>query len=229
MYRFVTAVSVLLLASPALAGDFDSGSNGTDDALNCAALMALDPVNCPACDETCTVQIDLALAASLCDCDGDPKTPDVPCQSSCPSPVPGQGVYDASEWAVVFNYTTIDIPAGVTVTFHNHPKGAPVVWLASETVIIAGTVSLDGADASVGVGSSYAMPGPGGFSGGIGRLGGSAGFGPGGGAPNANTFGGGGGYGTAGVGTGGAIYGTASIVHLIGGSCGSARLDTEQS
>ena len=225
MYRFVTAVSVLLLALPALA-DFSSGSNGTDLALDCDALMALDPVNCTACDETCTVQIDLALAASLCDCGMDGQFDD-PCESDCINPVPRRGLYDASEWAVVYNYTTIDIPAGVTVTFHNHPKGAPVVWLASGDVIIAGTVSLDGADGSNDPGSSYAIPGPGGFSGGIRRLGGSAGFGPGGGGASSivGIDGGGGGYGAAGTpseGLGGVIYGTASIVPLIGGSGGGA-------
>ena len=41
MYRFVTALSVLLVALPVFAGTFDSGSDGTDLALDCAALMAL--------------------------------------------------------------------------------------------------------------------------------------------------------------------------------------------
>lgn len=207
MYRFVTAVSVLLLASPALAGDFDSGSDGTDLALDCAALFALNPECGEVCDQACTVQIDLALA------------PNAPWDT--PSLEPGKGVYDADEWAVVFKYTTIDIPAGVTVTFHNHPKGAPVMWLATGNVTIAGSVRLDGADGSLAEGSSYAIPGPGGFSGGIGRVGGSAGFGPGGGGFTSN--GSGGGYGSAGGGTaGGAIYGTPSIEPLIGGSGGGA-------
>ena len=52
---------------------------------------------------------------------------------------PGTGTYDAANWAVVFNYTTIDIPEGVGVYFNNHPSGAPVVWLASGDVTIAGS------------------------------------------------------------------------------------------
>ncbi len=215
MYRFVTAVSVLLLASPALAGDFDSGSNGSDNALDCPALMALDPVNCTACDENCTVQINLASAENG------------PWDGNDPLHAPGVGVYDPVQWAIVYHYTTINIPAGVTVTFLNHSKGAPVIWLATEDVTIAGSVRLDGADGSNVEGSSpsYAVPGPGGFSGGISRLGGSAGFGPGGGSALGVT-GGGGGYGTPGLGIGGgAIYGTASIVPLIGGSGGGARVD----
>ena len=42
MQRFATVVSVLLLAWPA-AGQFDSGSDGTDGALDCAALFAMNP------------------------------------------------------------------------------------------------------------------------------------------------------------------------------------------
>ena len=33
----------------------------------------------------------------------------------------GKGRYDASKWAVVFKYASVNIPAGVTVTFKNHP------------------------------------------------------------------------------------------------------------
>jgi hypothetical protein len=84
---------------------------------------------------------------------------------------PGTGTYIPEQWVVVFNYTTIDIPAGVTVTFDNHPTGAPVVWLATGDATIAGTVSVSG------VGRT---PGPGGFPGGDpGHS--SHGFGPGGG------------------------------------------------
>ena len=182
---------IALGASPAL-GQFDSGSNESDGVLNCQSLGL---GTCEQCTEQtpCEVQISLAAAASLCDCDGGGQLDD-PCESSCPSPIQGRGVYDASEWAVVFNYTTIDIPAYVTVTFVIQPKGAPVVWLATGDVTIAGTVELNGAAGTTAEGSSYAMPGPGGFSGGIRRVEGSAGFGPGGGSV-AGSYGGGGGYG----------------------------------
>lgn len=129
----------------------------------------------------------------------------------------GNGVYDPGRWVVVFNHTTINIPAGVTVTFKNHPKGAPVVWLASGDVTIAGTVSLDGAN---GAGAGlFADPGPGGFSGSF-HVNGTwiGGFGPGGGPGGLGFFGSSGGYGT--LGAGGAIYGNPSVFPLIGGSGG---------
>lgn len=209
MYRFVTALSVLLVALPVLAGG--GVGAGSDGDLNCAALFALNPACGDLCDQPCTVQISLALAEP-----GDWET--TPHEE-------GVGVYDPGEWAIVYQYFTIDIPASVTVTFANHPKGAPVVWLATGAVTIAGQVRLDGADGSSDSNSPRAIPGPGGFSGGSRFLGGSAGFGPGGGSPNANG-GGGGGYGAAGAGQGGGpgggeMYGRDSIVPLIGGSGGS--------
>lgn len=139
------------------------------------------------------------------------------------------GVYDAEQWAVVFKFTTINIPDGVTVRFTNHPKGAPVVWLASGDVNIAGTVNLSGKNGGTAIDpAGYAEGGPGGFSGGIrsgtGSPGPSAGMGPGG-AQRANDFWGGG-FGTAGQGSGGGIaYGTPSLIPLIGGSGGEGGSD----
>ncbi len=185
---------------------FYSGSDGSDGAFN------------PLTD----VEIDLALAATA--------------PWDTPSPVPGQGVYDPDQWAVVYKFTTIDIPADVTVTFKQHPSGAPVVWLASGDVNIDGWVNLDGED-----GAWYteppglAEPGPGGFAGGRRAayehgLKPTAGGGPGG--PNlvASIFGArGGGYGTVGGGsTGGGTYGNVSILPSIGGSGGTTG-DTSSS
>ena len=135
----------------------------------------------------------------------------------------GKGIYDPQKWAVVFKYSSVDIPAGVTVTFKNHPSGAPVVWLVQSDTTIAGTVNLDGENGqSVG---GYASPGPGGFSGGAGITAfkpRAAGFGPGGGSIIGNPNGAGGGYGTAGTNFSGGIpgltYGNARIMPLIGGS-----------
>ncbi|MCH8881671.1 MAG: hypothetical protein IID34_17535, partial [Planctomycetes bacterium] len=207
MYRFVTALSVLLLALPAL-GQFDSGSDGTDLELDCESLGLTNcPIMCTAADP-CEAQINLGRAAT-----GDWDTP-------IPPEFAGRGIYDPQQWAVVYKYTTIDIPPFVTVTFVNHRKGAPVVWLAMDDVAIEGRVELNGAIGSTDSNSPYAIPGPGGFSGGTVFLGSSAGFGPGGGS-----LGGGGGYGSPGDGTGGGVmYGTASIVPLIGGSGGGANL-----
>lgn len=113
----------------------------------------------------------------------------------------GNGVYDPDLWAVVFQYSTVTIPAGVTVRFENHPSGAPVVWLASGDVTIQSTVDVS---PTGGTNDGYEIPGPGGFAGGLGP---NPGFGPAGGIS--------GGYASA--------YGNPSILPLIGGSGGSEK------
>lgn len=121
----------------------------------------------------------------------------------------------------VFNFTTVNIPAGVIVTFKKNATNTPVVWLASGNVTIAGNVYLMGGDSanvgatgggSVGDDGLPGIGGPGGYDGGRGgqvgsnRVGG-AGLGPGGGSggvvTNANyssraVGGAGGGFGSAG-------------------------------
>ncbi len=141
---------------------------------------------------------------------------------------PGSGVYDAAEWAVVFNYTSVTIPAGVTVTFKHHPSGAPVVWLASGDVTITGAVTLDG-EGDTGAAARAPIGGPGGFRGGRAFLSleseGAGGHGPGGGSySTANLHHGvGGSYGTlGGLVTTEMTYGNEKIVPLIGGSGGAA-------
>jgi len=130
------------------------------------------------------------------------------------TPGDGNGVYDPDRWVVVFKYMAINIPPNLTVTFINHPSGAPVVWLASEDVVIAGTVKLNGeGEFSPNGPFEYAKGGPGGFDGGAGGLTGfapSCGFGPGGGDPGI-----GGSYAS-----GADPYGNVSIIPLIGGSGG---------
>lgn len=207
---FCTTLSLTSIA----AADIDVGSDGSD-----GALVA---TNTP---------IDLSLAASFCDCDGDNQVDD-PCRWDCPSPEPGQGVYDAEQWAVVFKYDGVAVPAGVTVRFLNHESRAPVVWLSQTDVLITGTIDLNG-----GPGHHYnesrtpSLPGPGGFAGGRGGDTGSdasSGFGPGGsvgGFPDSD--GSGGGYATLGAtgvcfsGPGGPTYGNSTVLPLIGGSGGS--------
>jgi hypothetical protein len=152
----------------------------------------------------------------------------------------GFGVYDSTHWAVVFNYTTVNIPAGVTVQFTNHPSGAPVVWLCSGNVSIAGTVRLVGANAVSSGEPLFAEPGPGGFAGGRRTLDasaapGTAGFGPGGGQYRGGgpATGPGGGYGSLGAndntgGGGGGTYGNEAVLPLIGGSGGAGNSSTAQ-
>lgn len=145
-----------------------------------------------------------------------------------PSPSPGNGVYDPDQWAVVFKYSTIDIPSTVTVTFKPHPSGAPVVWLATGNVTIAGVVSVDAPGA---VSFMFPAAAPGGFQGGQGGRAidnlPSAGLGPGGGRPGLTIQeprAGEGGYASTGGnssgGLGGSPYGNSGAFPLIGGSGG---------
>jgi len=150
-------VAVLVLAQ------INVGSDGSDGAFAFTPDQAGGAI----------MTIDLTLAA--------------PASWTTPSPVAGRGVYDADEWAVVFKYTNVTVPAGKTVRFANHPTRAPVVWLSQGDVVVDGEVDLDGAsghdwDEIPG----WTEPGPGGFRGGRGwskqsAIKGSAGFGPGGG------------------------------------------------
>jgi hypothetical protein len=140
----------------------------------------------------------------------------------------------------VFNYTTVNIPSGVTVTYvRNTTVNKPVVILAQGAVTITGAINLDGRNGNTnGFGG---LGGPGGFGGGAGGYGfdqtfsGVPGEGPGGAGGGIGSApiaapggGGGGGYGTAGgVGGGpsvggqaGARFGTVTILPLIGGSGG---------
>ena len=95
----------------------------------------------------------------------------------------------------VFNFTTVNIPTGVTVTFKKSTTNTPVVMLASGNVTITGTLNLNGGnanevgaagDGNIGDDGVPGIGGPGGFDGGRGgavNLGaGGAGLGQGGGA-----------------------------------------------
>lgn len=94
----------------------------------------------------------------------------------------------------VLNFSTVNIPAGVSVTFKKNTTNTPVVILASGNVTIAGSVILNGGnatnagasgDGNVGDDGVPGVGGPGGYTGGRGGLSGKAkggmGLGPGGG------------------------------------------------
>lgn len=72
----------------------------------------------------------------------------------------------------IFNFTTINIPAGVTVGLSGRILKGPVYWLASGDVAINGVISLNGESGALPTpvldGRTRAMPGPGGFAGGVG-------------------------------------------------------------
>lgn len=171
------------------------GANGTDGALNITADTVIDLSQAP----TGTWDQDNSANA-------------------------GKGVYDPEKWAVVFKYTDVTVEAGKTVTFINHPSRAPVVWLVSGNVSIAGTVSLNGQN-SVNP-PLLAEPGPGGFRGGQGYyvsgVSEGAGFGVGASGTNKIDYNrvGSASYGSQGR-SGPSVYGNPSIIPLIGGSGGA--------
>jgi hypothetical protein len=130
----------------------------------------------------------------------------------------------------IFNFTHINIPANVTVRLSGRVLKGPVYWLASGDVIINGTINLNGEDgapaSAILDGRTRAMPGAGGFSGGVGGKVdrsspssiaaspvGQAGDGPGGGfgppIANCNDENGG---------AGGSFTGNPFLVPLVGGS-----------
>jgi hypothetical protein len=141
----------------------------------------------------------------------------------------------------VFNFTTVNIPVGVTVKFTRNATNTPVTILASGNVTISGTIDIRGAAgltlSGTSLGTTGGAGGPGGFDGGNGANGtvsttGGTGRGPGGGTGGTGQAGGAGGAGfvVAGnnggaappnsPGTGGGPYGDPTLLPLIGGSGG---------
>lgn len=121
----------------------------------------------------------------------------------------------------IFNYTSVNIPSGVTITYIKNAANTPVTLLVSGDVSIAGVIDVSATTSDI---TSGGIAGPGGFNGGAaGTAGGvvanwvngyagpnvgRAGLGPGGGAPGSvhrpsaysgldAAAGGGGAYGTA--------------------------------
>lgn len=145
----------------------------------------------------------------------------------------------------ILNYTTVTIPAGVTLKFRKNSLNTPVVMLASGDVTVTGTIDVSGshgtftgtaADGNTADDGVPGRGGPGGFDGGrggitdqAGRLGGS-GLGPGGGKggiPGADGCGSGRYYKGIGGGAGHAGYGVESTAsasyHMT--NCGWSRSD----
>jgi hypothetical protein len=83
----------------------------------------------------------------------------------------------------IFNFTSVNIPSGVTVRFQRNATNTPVVILATGDVVIAGSLNVSGAsapgvantgDGSIGDDGTPGAGGPGGFDGGRGGLGSTA-------------------------------------------------------
>ncbi len=92
----------------------------------------------------------------------------------------------------IWNFTSINIPGGVTVAFRKNAQNTPVRWLATEDVVINGAVDVSGEFGSNSLPPGVpAKGGPGGFDGGRGGISfnasasyvGQPGQGPGGGEP----------------------------------------------
>ncbi len=149
----------------------------------------------------------------------------------------------------VFNFTSVNIPAGVTVRFEKNRANTPVTFLVSGDMLINGSINLNGGgathsgaagDGNLGDDGIPGMGGPGGFKGGRGgdvNSRGGNGLGPGGGVSgsqrclNSGYGGGGAGYISAGITArrdypctitipGGPSYGASTLLPLIGGSGG---------
>lgn len=137
----------------------------------------------------------------------------------------------------VFNFTTVNVPTGVVITFARNSQNTPVTILASGSVTIAGSLVVGGLPGAMT--GSGGLGGPGAFNGGLGGFGlpiytGNPGGGPGGGGAGkkGTTYGQGGGGGgffivgssgsqeTGSFGLGGPKYGTNTLLPLIGGSGG---------
>ena len=148
----------------------------------------------------------------------------------------------------ILNYSSINIPSGVTVRFLRNALNTPVTLLVSGDATIAGGINVSGQAApdANGAGNGNVaddgLPGeggPGGYAGGLGGTidstpaharNGQAGIGPGGGRPAPGTayncFGGGGSFGTRGeaAGCGGTqsdTYANPDLLPMVGGSGGA--------
>ena len=127
----------------------------------------------------------------------------------------------------IYQYTYVNIPSGVMVTFIPNANNTPVTWLVQGNCVINGTVEMCGA---MPFGTAYpsypayqsgGIGGPGGGAGGNGGNNPTSGQGPGGGSVPAGSAG----YGTTGwsrwgSGQAGNVYGNSSLIPLLGGSGG---------
>lgn len=137
-----------------------------------------------------------------------------------PSQFHGSGVANN-----VFNFTTVHIPPGVTITFSEYYTNAPVYWLASGDVNIEGHLVLDGGAGTDVYQTGHvarvpSVAGPGGYGGGVGGSSSqpaTAGRGPGGGKVGCNLDG---------NATTGTFTGSSYLVPLVGGSGGAGSTVT---
>jgi hypothetical protein len=133
----------------------------------------------------------------------------------------------------IYQYTSVNIPTNVTVTFIPNANNTPVTWLLQGSCVISGTVDVSG---QCNNGLVPGQGGPGGGAGGYGGQGTSAlahrGAGLGGGDAaqyNVSGIGGGGSYATVGDAypgnaAAGLTYGNSFLLPLLGGSGGGGGM-----
>ena len=121
-----------------------------------------------------------------------------------------------------FNFTTVNIPRNVTVSFTRNAKNDPVMFLATGDIVVAGWIAVDG---EAGQTNRGGRGGPGGYDGGDPGFGAAAGagHGPGGGVYSATeTYRlGAGAHSTAARDSLAQTYGSKLCMPLVGGSGGS--------
>jgi hypothetical protein len=125
----------------------------------------------------------------------------------------------------IYQYTSVSIPSGVTVTFIPNANNSPVTWLVQSNCEIDGIVNLSGQNGGQPAGG---VGGPGGWRGGTGIPTISGGQGPGAGLGQSN--GGNASYATLGSGpysntwgqvpVPGSVYGNSFLIPILGGSGG---------
>lgn len=121
----------------------------------------------------------------------------------------------------IYNYTYINIPGVVTVSFIPNANNTPVTWLVQSNVVINGVVALSGQTVNNVTGGAG---GPGAWAGGNGGSVPGFGLGPGGGG-SIGVYGNGGSFGSQGNIGGtdapaGLVYGNLFLIPLTGGSGG---------
>ncbi|MFO1502105.1 MAG: hypothetical protein U1G07_27655 [Verrucomicrobiota bacterium] len=105
----------------------------------------------------------------------------------------------------IYQYTSVHIPANVTVSFIPNAKNTPVVWLVQNDLTCDGKIVLDGQPGS---GAKGGLGGPGAWAGGSGAPAVTTGEGPGGGGTGCNAD------------HAGFTYGNEFLIPLLGGSGG---------
>jgi hypothetical protein len=108
----------------------------------------------------------------------------------------------------IYQYTSVTISNGVTVTFIPNANNTPVYWLVKSNVVINGTIDVSAQSI---FGLNGGAGGPGGWAGGSGFGSGTSGQGPGGGTNGSN---------------GSYNYGNVFLIPLLGGSGGGGIAGT---